>query len=82
MSEDNIKQIVVVKEVGKPAEKCIIENSLEAFQKLVDGYVQQFHVPESILSLFVNEDGIPLNLPFNAPVQRAIQFRGTIVNER
>lgn len=47
---------VLVKEPGKPAEVREIENTLEACQKIVDGWIEVVRIATDV-ALVVNEEG-------------------------
>ena len=53
---------VVVKEPGKPAERRTIDNTLEALQQLVGGYIETVTFASDVLAI-VNEEGRLLGLP-------------------
>ena len=55
---------IVLKKVGEEPEVMNIENTLEAKQKLVDGWIEVVSVTEDIL-LVCNEEGKLDNLPPN-----------------
>ena len=55
---------VVVKEVGKKAKVEIVENTLEAFQEVVDGYIEILPL-NSNLVIVLNEEGKLLDLETN-----------------
>lgn len=64
---------VVVKEPGKKAEVRMVENELEALQKIVGGYLERIASPETgmedrILG-YVNEEGNLTALPPNIEVR-------------
>lgn len=53
--ECNCRIRVLYKEVGKPPEERVIDNTLEALQELVRGYIEVVHFGD--LLMIVNEDG-------------------------
>lgn len=55
---------VIIKEPNKKPERKVIKNTLEAMQKVVGGHIETVTLAENIV-LVVNEDGIPLGLPYN-----------------
>lgn len=50
------KMKVLVKEPGKPAEVREIENTLEACQKIVDGWIEVVRIATNV-AIVVNEEG-------------------------
>lgn len=50
------KMKVLVKEPGKPAEVREIENTLQAMQEIVEGFIEVVRLAEDLL-LVVNEEG-------------------------
>lgn len=72
---------VVVKEVGKEPEIREVEDlGLETFQGLVEGYIENVFVDQS-LALVVNEEGHVRSLPFNIrhPGDRSYPIAGNVV---
>lgn len=55
---------VIIKEPGKKPKRKTIKNTLEAMQKVVGGHIETVTLAENIV-LVVNEEGIPLGLPYN-----------------
>lgn len=55
---------VIVKEPGKKPKRKTVKNQLRAFQQTVNGPIETVTLAENIV-LVVNEDGIPLGLPYN-----------------
>jgi hypothetical protein len=55
---------VIVKEPGKKPKRRTVTNKLATFQKVVGGHIETVTLAENIV-LVVNEDGIPLGLPYN-----------------
>lgn len=47
---------VIVKYPGKDPEELVIPNELEAFQRLVDGYIETLPIAADMLAI-VNEEG-------------------------
>jgi len=72
MKPDN-KILVGILEPDKGIVFCHIENTLEAFQKAVGGYIETFDYGEGLL-IVMNEEGVLLDLPEND-----LGFRGTLV---
>ena len=57
---------VVIKKPFQQAECVTIENTLETFQKIVDGYIEIVHMPfDTDLLAVVNEEGLLRRLDFN-----------------
>lgn len=56
--------LVIVKEPGRKAYPCNIENTLEAFQKLVGGYIETVRFSKELI-VICNEEGRILGLPGN-----------------
>ena len=74
----NSKIYVVVKEPGNPTgEIREVDNTLRAFQELVDGHVEYVTMDEG-LAVICNEDGRLLGLPYNCTFG-GVSFVGTIV---
>ena len=73
------KQImVVIKEPGKaPVVEPLFENTLEAFQKAVGGYIETYTVATD-MTIVCNEEGMLLGLPFNVEALGQC-FLGTII---
>jgi hypothetical protein len=60
---------VIVKNVGEPAFVKEIENTLEAYREIIDGYIElvpYLYTPNSQVVMLCNEDGIMLKLEENA----------------
>ena len=76
MSEDNKLRVVMV-EPGKPAYETEIENTLEAEQKAVGGYIEVVPLDNERL-LICNEEGMLMELPYNCNIC-GVDFVGTIV---
>lgn len=62
---------VVIKEVGKKAKVEIVENTLEAFQEVVDGYIEILPL-NSNLVIVLNEEGKLLNLETNITISNGL----------
>lgn len=68
---------VIVKHPGHPAFSCLVQNTLEAFQKLVGGYIETFTI-ETDLVIICNEEGKLMGLDENVQICGET-FVGTIV---
>lgn len=68
---------IVVKEPGKNPEQRNIENTLEAFQALVGGYIESLTMGEDWMVICNEEGALPPALPYNCDVC-GIDFVGTI----
>ena len=55
---------VFVKNPGQVPHMEIVDNTLEALQKIVYGYIEVVQ-PFKDMALIVNEEGIILNMPYN-----------------
>ena len=73
------KQILVcIKEPGKEAAvEPLFDNTLEAFQKAVGGYIETLTVSEDLVLIF-NEEGRLRGLPFNEVILGE-PFVGTVI---
>ena len=69
--------IVLKKEPGKEPVLTDIDNTLEAFQKNVGGYIETVTLTEELV-IVCNEEGRIQNLPYNCTVMNA-DFYGTIL---
>lgn len=58
------KILVVVKDPGEPAVQKLIDNTLDAFQREVGGYIETVNVTRDVVAV-VNEEGRLLRLPEN-----------------
>lgn len=67
--------IVNTNEEGYVAE---IDNVLESYQKLVDGYIQICYLEDGILAV-INEEGLIKDLPVNLWIDRYGWIRGDVV---
>lgn len=70
------KITIVVKEPGKTPEVKEIDDTLEAMQEVVGGYIELVAMPNK-LDFYVNEDGIMQELPFNTHI-RGLPVVGTV----
>lgn len=72
------KQIwVYVKHPGKKPHGEIIDNTLEALQKVVGGYIEHITIAAN-MAVICNEEGIIQGLPYNCHVA-GVRLVGTIV---
>lgn len=55
---------VIIKKLEKLPKRKTIKNTLADFQKVVGGHIETVYIAENIV-MIVNEDGIPLALPYN-----------------
>lgn len=70
--------LVVIKEPGQaPRVEPLFDNTLEAFQKAVGGYIETVTIAEELV-IICNEEGRLRGLPFNVNVC-GIGFVGTVV---
>lgn len=70
--------LVVIKEPGKqPVVEPLFENTLEAFQKVVGGYIETVTIYTDLV-LICNEEGRLLGLPFNSNIL-GVPFYGTVL---
>lgn len=70
--------LAVIKEVGeKPRVEPLFDNTLEAFQEAVGGYIETITLATDCV-LIVNEEGRLLDLPHNVTVC-GMDFFGTVV---
>ena len=76
MKENQI--LVIIKEPGKdPVVEPLFDNTLEAFQEAVGGYIETYPLAEGVC-IICNEDGKLLGLPYNMSIFRE-DFVGTLV---
>lgn len=76
MKENQI--LVVIKEPGQaPRLEPLFENTLEAFQEAVDGYIEAVTIAEDVV-IICNEEGRLRGLPFNVNVC-GVGFVGTVI---
>lgn len=73
------KQImVIVKDPGQPPRvEPLFDNTLEAFQQAVGGYIEAVTLTPEVV-IICNEDGKLLGLPHNVTISRE-DFVGTVV---
>lgn len=69
---------VIIKEPGQRPRAAVMENTLEAMQESVGGYIEMLDIVPGEIVAVVNEEGRVLELPENAPV-RGDMIRGNIV---
>lgn len=67
----------IIKRPGRPAFRREIDNTLEALQELVGGYIETVSLPGGIV-MIVNEEGKILRLPINFHLNCDL-IRGTAV---
>lgn len=76
MKENQI--LVIIKEPGKdPVVEPLFDNTLEAFQEAVGGYIETYSLAEGVC-IICNEEGKLLGLPYNMSIFRE-DFVGTLV---
>lgn len=76
MKENQI--LVIIKEPGQaPRLEPLFENTLEAFQEAVDGYIEAVTIAEDLV-IICNEEGRLRGLPFNVNVC-GVGFVGTVI---
>lgn len=68
---------VIIKEPGKAPKRKTIKNTLRAFQQTVNGHIEVFPIGVGVIGV-VNEDGIPLALPFNCEIA-GHEIYGTLI---
>lgn len=68
---------VIVKHPGKAAAVEDVDNTLEALQGLVGGYIEVVSVATNCV-LICNEEGRLLNLPYNCSIMH-IDFYGPLI---
>lgn len=68
---------VAIKKPLQPARRERIENSLEAFQRAVGGYIEVLSLAEDLV-IVCNEEGLIKGLPYNCNICGE-DFRGDIV---
>lgn len=56
--------LAIIKQPGEPAKRIEIENTLEALQKAVGGYIETVTILEDV-TLICNEEGRLMELPYN-----------------
>ena len=76
MKENQI--LICVKEPGEnPRVEPLFDNTLEAFQKAVGGYIETVTIAEDLV-LICNEEGRLRGLPYNATIC-GVPFVGTVL---
>lgn len=76
MKENKI--LVVIKEPGQPPRvEPLFENTLEAFQKAVGGWIEAVTIADDVV-IICNEEGRLRGLPFNVEVL-GVGFVGTVI---
>lgn len=68
---------ILIKKVGSEWEKADIENTLEALQREVGGYIEMVGITTDAC-IIVNEEGLINDMPFNTRLFGR-QFFGTIL---
>ena len=56
--------LAIIKQPGEPAKRIDIDNTLEALQKAVGGYIETVTLFEDV-ALICNEEGRLIDLPYN-----------------
>ena len=56
--------LAIIKQPGKPAKRIEIDNTLEALQKAVGGYIETVSIFKDV-TLICNEEGQLTGLPYN-----------------
>ena len=56
--------LAIIKQPGEPAKRIDIDNTLEALQKAVGGYIETVTLFEDV-ALICNEEGRLMELPYN-----------------
>ena len=70
--------LVVIKEPGQaPGVEPLFDNTLEAFQKAVGGYIETVTIAQDLI-IICNEEGRLRGLPFNVEVA-GVGFVGTVI---
>ena len=70
--------LVVIKEPGQaPKVEPLFNNTLEAFQEAVGGYIETVTIAEDLV-IICNEEGRLMGLPFNVTVAN-VGFVGTVI---
>ena len=76
MKENQI--LVIIKEPGKgPVVEPLFDNTLEAFQKAVGGFIETVTFSNDVV-VICNEEGLWLDLPHNVCID-GVNFCGTIL---
>lgn len=69
---------VIIKRPNKASTVKNIDNTLEALQGIVGGYIETVTYASDYVALICNEEGRLLNLPFNCRI-RGVDFCGPVV---
>ena len=69
--------LVIRKDPGQPPELVVMENTLEALQQAVGGYIETVSFCEDAL-VICNEEGLLMGLPYNCDFL-GISFVGSIL---
>ena len=69
--------LAIIKQPGKPAKRIEIDNTLEALQKAVGGYIETVSIFKDV-TLICNEEGQLTGLPYNMDFL-GIQFVGPVL---
>lgn len=70
--------LVVIKEPGQAAKvEPLFNNTLEAFQQAVGGYIETVTIKDDLV-IICNEEGLLRGLPFNTTVA-GVGFVGTVI---
>lgn len=77
MANKEDKILVCVKMPGEEPYVDHVPNTLEAFQRLVGGYIESFRIAEDV-TLLCNEEGLLRGMPYNATI-RGNPFVGPVV---
>lgn len=72
-----MKISVIKKEVGRLPERIIAENDIDAFQDLIDGYVEEHRVADGLYVL-CDENGNIFGRPYNVTIN-GIDYVGTVL---
>ena len=75
--EAKVNTAVIVRP-GEPPVKALLEDHLKVYQEVVGGYIEG--VVGKDVTMYVNEEGLMLNLPFNGPATMFARTRGAQVN--
>ena len=67
---------VLRKDPGKPWREDVMDNTLDAFQKAVGGYIETVTQGDKVI--VCNEEGIPLGLERNCSIQ-GVHFWGPVI---
>ena len=69
--------LAIIKQPGEPAKRIEIDNTLEAFQRAVGGYIETVTLFEDV-TLICNEEGRLMGLPYNMDFV-GIRFVGPVL---